>query len=155
MRPNPGTCGLALSLFLATTGCGGGPPRVLESISVTSETSQSGTTFTASGHYNTAPESVSGIPVAWFQTGVAVDPPGPNWDFTLNNKPMTGQCFDTGQAVTYTVVAYAPENPNASAAASMPFSVFMNLVERHSMPTEDGFVAGTAQFSCPATDPHP
>jgi len=150
MRPMDTVGGLALSLLLAATGCGGSN-RVLESITVSSATSANGTIFTATGHYNSAPMTVSGIPVAWFQTGVAVDPPGPNWDFTLAAKATTGQCYPSDTANTYWVVAYAPENPNAPAAESMPFTVFETLVLQHSMPADDGFVAGSAKLACAAT----
>jgi hypothetical protein len=148
MRPSYGIGGLALSLLLAATGCGGSN-RVLESITVNGVTSANGTTFTATGHYSSAPETVTGIPVAWFQTGVAVDPPGPNWDFTLAPKPTTGQCYTSDAAYTYWVIAYAPTNPEAPAAESMPFTVFETLVEQHSTPSQDGFVAGSAQLNCP------
>jgi hypothetical protein len=152
MRLSYGICSLASSLLLAATGCGGSN-RVLESITVSSASSVNGTVFTATGHYSSAPETVTGIPVAWFQTGVAVDPPGPNWDFTLGAGPTTGQCYNSDTANIYWVVAYAPANPDAPSSESMPFTVFETLVEQHSNTTEDGFVAGSAQFSCPATVP--
>jgi hypothetical protein len=124
---------------------------VLESITVNGVSSVNGTTFTATGHYSSAPMTVTGIPVAWFQTGVAVDPPGPNWDFTMSTSPLKGQCYGIDTATTYYVVAYAPANPDAPSSESMPFTVFTSLVERHIAPTEDGFVAGSTQFSCLAT----
>jgi hypothetical protein len=142
--------GLGLGALLVATGCGGSN-RVLESITVNAVTSANGTTFTATGHYNADPMTVNNIPVAWFQTGAVVDPPGPNWDFTTNTSPMAGQCYGSDAAITYWMVAYASENPQAPSAESMPFSVFGTLVEHHTTPTDDGFVAGTAQFTCAAT----
>jgi hypothetical protein len=141
---------LGLTALVLATGCGGSN-RVLESITVNAVTSANGTTFTTTGHYSADPMTVNNIPVAWFQTGAVVDPPGPNWDFTTNASPLTGQCYGSDTANTYWVVAYASGNPDAPSSESMPFTVFETLVERHSTPTEDGFVAGSAQFTCAAT----
>jgi len=145
MPAKRGLCALALSALFILTSCGSGPPRVLQSITVDAATSLSGTTFTATGHYNTAPMTVTDIQVAWFQTGPVIDPVK-TWDFTMTTAGFKGMCGG-GPAQLY-VVAYAPENPNAPASGSMPFSVFEELVEQHSVTQEDGYVAGTSALQC-------
>jgi hypothetical protein len=142
--------GLGLGALVVATGCGGSN-RVLESITVNAVTSANGTTFTATGHYSADPMTVNNIPVAWFQTGAVVDPPGPNWFFTTNASPMSGQCYGSDAAVSYWMVAYASDIPGAPSAESMPFTAFESLVEHHSTSTEDGFVAGSTQFTCAGT----
>src|ERR1700691_3904520 len=114
--------GLGLGALVVATGCGGSN-RVLGSITVNAVTSANGTTFTATRYYSADPMTVNNIPVAWFQTGVVVDPPGPNWDFTTNASPMNGQCYGSDAAVTYSMVAYASDNPEAPHAGSMAFTV--------------------------------
>lgn len=143
--PNP--LGLTLPLaFFALTSCGSGSPRALESITVDAVSSLSGSTYTATGHYSAAPVTVSNIQVAWFQTGLAVDPPGPNWNYSMSTAPFKGAC--PGGPGQFYVVAYAPQNPNAPASGSMPFSVFESLVEQRTTTQENGFVAGSAALSC-------
>lgn len=150
MSARPGLCALGFSALFILTSCGSQPPRVLESITVDAVSSASGSTFTATGHYNTAPMTVNGIQVAWFQTGPVVDPPGPNWDFTMTTAGYRSLCAGLPVSAQFYVVAYAPENPNAAAQGSMPFSVFETLVEQHSVMQDDGFVAGSAKLECPA-----
>ena len=146
MSARPGLCALAFSALLTLTSCGAAPPRVLESITVSAATSLSGTTYTATGHYNTAPMTVSGIQVAWFQTGPVVDPYGPNWNFTMTRAGFQGVCY--GGPGQFYVVAYAPVNPDAPAKGSMPFHVFESLVEQRSATQLDGFVAGSTALQC-------
>lgn len=146
MSGRTGLYALALSAVVMLTSCGEGPPRVLESITVNAVASLSGTTYSATGHFNTAPMTVNNLQVAWFQTGAVVDPPGPNWDYTMSTAPFKGTCY--GGPAQFYVVAYAPENPNASASGSMPFSVFVTLVEQHSVKQDDGFVAGSGTLGC-------
>ena len=143
--------GLMLGALLVATGCGGGSNRVLESITVNAESSLSGTTYTATGHYSADPMTVENIPVAWFVTGPGLDPPGGNtWDFTLSTEPFTGKavapCSKNG--TTFTVVAYASTNPGAPTSETMPTQTFITLVFDHTTPAEGGFVAGTGQFVC-------
>jgi hypothetical protein len=139
-------CALALSACLSFTSCGGGSPRVLESITVNDVSSASGTAYTATGHYSAAPMTVDNIQVAWFQTGPVMDPPGANWDYTMTTTPFKGAC--AGGPAQFYVVAYAPANPSAPASGSMPFSVFQTLVEQHSVTQDDGFVSGVGALSC-------
>lgn len=145
MSARPGLYALALSALFTLTSCGGGPPRVLESITVNAVTSLSGTSFTATGHFSTAPTTVNNIQVAWFQTGIAVDPV-PNWDYTLTRGSFKGTCY--GGPAQFYVVAYAPVDPNAPASGSMPFKVFETLVEQRSVAQDDGFVAGSTTLPC-------
>ena len=140
-----GLCALAATALCTLTSCGGGPPRVLESITVDSVTSLSGTSYTATGHYSAAPMTVGGIQVAWFQTGTVVDPVS-NWDYSMTRAGFKGQC--PGGPAQFYVVAYAPSNPNAPASGSMPFSVFQALVEQRTVTQEDGFVAGSIKAVC-------
>jgi hypothetical protein len=145
MRARFGFCALGLSALLTLTSCGGGPPRVLQSITVDAITSLSGSTYTATGHYSAAPMTVNNIQVAWFQTGTVVDPVN-TWDFSTTTVPFKGVC--AGGPGQFYVVAYASANPTAPASGSMPFSVFESLVEQRSVTQEDGFVAGSAVQSC-------
>lgn len=145
MRSRNILLGLIVSLAVFTlTRCGSG--RMLESITVDGVTSANGTTFTATGHYSAAPTTVSGIQVAWFQTGIDLDPPGPKWDYSMTRSPFKGNC-PGGPASVY-AVAYAPQDPNAPAQGSMPFQVFASLVEQHKNGELDGYVAGSAAFTC-------
>lgn len=145
MSARPGLCALALSALLTLTSCGNGPPRVLQSITVNAATSLSGTSFTATGHYNTAPMTVNDIQVAWFETGPAVDPV-PKWDYTMTRAGFKGMCSG-GPAQPY-VIAYAPMDPNAPESGSMPFNVFEALVVQRSVTQDGGFVAGSTTLQC-------
>lgn len=140
-----GLCALAFSALVTLTSCGGGPPRVLESITVDSVSSASGTSYTATGHFTAAPMTVNNIQVAWYQTGAVVDPV-PNWDYTMTKAGFKGTCY--GGPAQFYVVAYAPMNPEAPASGSMPFSVFRTLVEQRSVAQEDGFVAASSTLPC-------
>jgi hypothetical protein len=137
------------SLMLA--GCGGGGPRsgVLQSITVVPTTGASSTEFTATGHYSTAPTTMTNIPVAWFQVEAIVDPTGPNWRYLMTSAPFPGTCYPSSQPYTNYIIAYAPANPNAPAKGTMPFAVFDTLVEFHTVRHLDGFIAGVATLSCP------
>lgn len=138
---------VGFSTALTTAGCARGTPRVLESISVAPKTvtaQNAQATFTATGHYNTDPTTVPSLPVSWVVMGPAGDPPGPG--YALSATPLTAQCR---ARATYTVVAYAPTNPDAPSSGSMPSSVFSALVLEQSTTSDDGFVAGTATMNCP------
>lgn len=154
MRSGFALCALALSALLSLTSCGGGQPRVLESITVDGVSSLSGTTFTATGHYSSAPTTVNNIQVAWFQTGPVIDPVQ-TWDFTLSAKPFSSACAGIPVSAQFYVIAYAPQNPTAPAQESMPFSVFETLVEQHSATQQDGFVAGSVTVTCSAAELQP
>lgn len=147
MRSQASPVLVSLAAALASNGCGGGPPRALESISVTptQATAQNGgVIFTATGHFNTSPMTVPNLPASWLVTGPASDPPGPG--YVLIAQPFTAKCRATAE---YIVVAHAPSNPDAPSNGAMSTAVFDALVLEHSTPTDGGFVAGTAQLTCP------
>lgn len=139
-------CALALTALFTLTSCGGGPPRVLESITVNAVSSLSGTTYTATGHFSAAPTTVNDLPVAWYQTGPVLDP-GPKYlPYSLTAAPFKGIC--PGGPVQSYVVAYAPADPTAPATGSILFTDFVTLVEDHTVTQLDGFVAGSLAESC-------
>ena len=132
----------------ALPGCGGSN-RQLQSLTVTpaSATAQSGQAqFTANGQFTASPMSESPASVSWFQEPPVFDPPGSTIGLTLTNQPFVAQCF--GFSGTITITAVAPMKANAS-GDSMPLSAFVDLVINHSATQESGFVASTAQMTCP------
>src|SRR5690348_8018085 len=139
----------ALVGILSSSGCGGtGSNRQLLSLTISpqSAAAQNGQQpqFVATGHFNTAPTTVTPISVAWQQSFPVFDPPGMVIPFTLTQQPFAGQCFQGIHTVT--VVAFAPVNANASGSISVPLSVFEDLVIQHNTSQEGGFVAATAQL---------
>jgi hypothetical protein len=145
------SCGLLFVLSIlaiaALSGCGSN--RQLQSLSVSpaSATAQSGQAqFTATGQFTASPMSESPASVSWWQTPPAIDPPGETIGITLTNQPFTAQCFGFHGPIT--VTAIAPMKANAS-GDSMPLSAFVDLVINHSATQENGFVASTAQMTCP------
>jgi hypothetical protein len=150
------SCGVLFCVvlgILSLSGCAGtGNGRQLMSITITpqSATAQNGQAqFVATGHFNTAPMTVSPMPVAWHQSFPAFDPPGTGpLTFTLTPQPFAGQCFQGGQQ-TITIIAFAPVNGNASGDISVPLSVFTDLALIRNTTQDGGFVAATAQLSCP------
>lgn len=146
MSARPALCALALTALFTRTSCGGGPPRILESITVNAVSSLSGTTYTATGHFSAAPITVNNLAVAWYQTGPVLDP-GPKYlTYTLTTARFKGIC--PGGPVQSYVVAYAPADPNAPATGSILFTDFVTLVEDHTVTQLDGFVAGSLAESC-------
>jgi hypothetical protein len=140
----------ALVGILGLSGCGSGSNRQLLSLTINpqSATAQNGQAqFVATGHFNTAPTTVTPMPVAWNQSFPAFDPPGQVLTFSTTQQPFAGQCFPSQQTIT--VVALAPVNASASGNVSVPLPVFMDLVINRSTTEEGGFVAATAQLSCP------
>jgi hypothetical protein len=139
---------LLLLTIAALPGCGGSN-RQLQSLTVTpaSATAQSGQAqFTANGQFTAAPMSESPASVSWWQTPPAIDPPGTMIGITLTNQPFTAQCF--GFTGPITVIAVAPMKANA-AGNSMPLSAFSDLIVKHTATQESGFIASTAQMTCP------
>lgn len=146
-------CSLLLVIFILAIGtlpgCGGGSNRQLQSLSVSpaSATAQGGQTqFTATGQFSSMPVSESPASVSWWQTPPVIDPPGTMIGITLANQPFTAQCF--GFSGPITVIAVAPMKAHA-AGDSMPLSVFLDLIVRHTATQESGFVAATATMNCP------
>ena len=148
-------CGVLVCVLLGIlglSGCAGtGNGRQLMSITISpqSATAQNGQAqFVATGHFNTAPTTVTPMSVAWHQSFPVFDPPGQIVTFTTTQQAFAAQCFQGGQQ-TITVVAFAPVNGNASGDISLPLPVFMDLVINRNTTQESGFVAATAQLSCP------
>ncbi|MBZ5505645.1 MAG: hypothetical protein LAO78_09165 [Acidobacteriia bacterium] len=134
---------------VAIAGCGSDNSRQLQSLTVSpaSTIAQSGQAqFTASGQFNTAPMSVSPASVSWWQSPPVIDPPGAMIGIALTNQPFTAQCF--GFHGTINVTAVAPMKASGS-GDSMPLSAFLDLVRNHSSMQDSGFVASTAQMTCP------
>lgn len=145
---SPFLSALSLLVVLFLFGCGGN--RQLQSISISpaSVTAQGGQAqFTASGEFSNSSTMVMPVSVSWFQVGPAFDPPGQTIPFDRTTQPFTAQCFISGTTVT--VVAYAPLKADAPANGTMPLKVFLDLVINRTMSEESGFVATTAQMTCP------
>jgi hypothetical protein len=133
-------------------GCGGSKNNpMLQSLSVSpaSATAQNGQAqFTATGQFSNSMMTTNSVSVSWMQTPPVFDPPGTQMmPFMLTNQPFTAQCF--GFHGNITVAAFAPVAGDAPANGSMPIGVFMDLAVNHTMTQEDGFIAATAQMTCP------
>lgn len=140
---------IALLLTISLLGCGGGSSRQLLSLTIApaSATAQSGQAqFTATGQFNQAPMNVTPAMAAWFQSSPPFDPPGDPISFTLSSQPFTAKCIISGQ--TMNVIAFAPVDASAS-NETIPLQVFLDLTVRHTTNQEGGFVAATAQLTCP------
>lgn len=139
-----------LLLFSFLSGCGGGPSRQLQSLTVSpaSTTAQGGQAqFSATGQFNMSPTTVTPASVAWFPGFPVIDPVSPNgFGFALTSQPFTAQCLISGPM---TVTAIAPMNKDVGTNGFIPISVFMDLVRNHTATQEAGFVAATAQLTCP------
>jgi hypothetical protein len=138
---------LALLFIFLLSGCGSN--RQLQSITVNpaSATAQGGQAqFIATGQFNMSPMTTTPATVAWFPSFPVIDPVSSGFGFTLTNQPFTAQCLFPGPM---TVTAIAPMDTNASADGFIPIPVFMDLVRNHTATQEGGFVAATAQLTCP------
>jgi hypothetical protein len=136
-------------MVLAVAGCGSSRQLQSLSISPASQTAQNGQAqFTASGQFNTMPMSESPVQVDWLQEPPAFDPPSTTISFTLTSQPFTAQCFGFPSGTVVTVIAFAPMDTSKS-SGSMPLSVFSDLVLTRKATEESGFVAATAQMTCP------
>lgn len=136
--------------LLNVSGCGGSN-RQLQSISINpaSVTAQGGQAqFTASGQFTNSPMTVTPVSVAWFEIPPAFDPPGDPIGFMRTSQPFTANCLGFSPG-TITVAAFAPMDGNAPADGSIPLQVFLDLTLRHTTTQEGGFVASTAQMTCP------
>ena len=138
---------LALFAAFAISGCGSG--RRLESISVTPSSAANvkvatQAAFTAAGQFNMSPMTANPVRVSWRATGPGIHPSGVN-SYSLTDQPFMFTCFVPG---TFTLIAYAPTNPNAATDGTVPAQVYQDLVTSHSMSAEGGFVAATAQATC-------
>ena len=131
-------------LLLALTSCGTGN-RQLESI-IISPGGNISMHYTASGTFNKAPATVSPLPVSWYVVNSAVSPEviGQEYGYTLTTEPYSlSPC-----ALTDTVVALAPMNPNAPTTGTVPSKVYQDLVVTHTVSVEGGFVAAAAPANC-------
>ena len=139
---------LTLVLILAAGGCGSDNGRQLQSISIspasTNVPRNGSVTFTATGQFSMSPMTVTPARVSWMEFGPGLDPVITN-RYSLTSQPFGATCLSG----TYTVVAYAPMDPHASASGNVPSQVFQDLVVQHTMSSEGGFVAATAQLTCP------
>ena len=138
----------AVGLALIFTGCGGGPDRQLQSITIApqSGTAQNGQSpqFTATGQFNVAPMTQTPLPVSWMLRGPGIDIPGPGYQ--LSASPVSFTCIFPG---TYVVVAFAPMDPKAPSSGPMSSQVWDDIAVNHITTSEGGFVGSTAQFTCP------
>jgi len=136
-----------LLLFLCTLSCGSNPK--IQSISITpaTATAQGGQAqFAASGQLSSM-MTVDPLSVSWFQSFPVFDPPGgAELPFQLTAQPFTAKCFTPGPMA---VVAYAPVDPHPSASGNIPMQVFLDLAVRRTTTEEGGFIASTAQPTCP------
>jgi hypothetical protein len=153
-----GFCNLLFVLFILTavaiSGCGGSGSsnRQLQSLTVSpsSTTAQNGQAqFTAGGQFSTAPMSVNPASVGWFQMGPVFDPPGSTIGLTVSSQPFTAQCFGFTSGTVITVAAIAPMDASMPPDESIPLQVFLDLAFRRTTTQEGGFVAATAQMTCP------
>lgn len=138
---------LPMMAIAALSGCGSN--RQLQSLSVSpaSTAAQSGQAqFTATGQFTASPMSESPASVSWWQSPPVIDPPGQMIGLTLTNQPFMAQCF--GFHGTINITAVAPMKAGTS-GDSIPLPVFVDLVINHSNTQESGFVASTAQMTCP------
>jgi hypothetical protein len=137
-------------LFLLVPGCGGSNNK-LQSITVSPATltAQGGQgQFTATGVFSNSPMTPMPVSVAWFAIPPAFDPPGQMLGFMRTSQPFTAQCLGFSPGVI-TVIALAPMDTSASANGSIPLSTFSDLVLTRNTTQEGGFVAATAQMTCP------
>lgn len=150
MHPHKTAPGALLLVAAAlVSGCSAGSNRQLQSITITPNTASGApVTYTATGTFNAAPDSVSPLPVSWFIMGPAVDPPGPGYSLVPKSY-VAWRCSQANPAtLTYTVIAVAPADPSAPDSGSMPTQVFEDLVIQHTKTSEGGFIAGTAKLDC-------
>ena len=136
-----------LFLFLCPLSCGSNPK--IQSISITpaAATAQGGEEqFTASGRLSSM-MTVDPLSVSWFQSFPIFDPPGgAELPFQLTAQPFIAKCLTPGPMA---VVAFAPVDPHASAGGNIPIQVFLDLAVRRTATEEGGFIASTAQLTCP------
>lgn len=138
---------LALSSMLLLSGCGSN--RQLQSITINpaSTTAQGGQAqFIATGQFNMSPMTMTPANVSWFPSFPILDPVSSGFGYTLTNQPFIAQCLQPGPM---TVTAIAPMDANAKADGFIPIPVFLDLVRNQTATQEGGFVAATAQLTCP------
>jgi len=109
-----GVLTLSLAAFLAL-GCGAGG-RQLQSITVAQTVSGGKVSFIATGHYTSAPATVTPLAVSW-GIGLFAPPPG-TVHYTLTAAPYVFTCPTAGSGPLQPVSVFAPRDPNAPSSGS-------------------------------------
>lgn len=140
---------IILSLVISgIVGCGSSNRLQSISISPASATAQSGQAqFTATGAFSNSPMAPMPVAVDWFSIPPPFDPPSSPVPYMLTSQPFTAKC--SGFSGPITVIALAPMDPGAPAEGTILLGTFSDLVLRHNTTQEGGFVAATAQMTCP------
>jgi hypothetical protein len=149
MRILRSLCFLSLALLvLFIPGCGSNNRLQSITISPASVASQGGQAqFTATGVFSNSPMSSMPVAVAWYSIPPAFDPPSQNIGFTRTSQPFMAKC--SGFSGVINVTALAPTDAGAPADGTIPLGDFSALVLNHTTTQVDGFVAATAQMTCP------
>ena len=137
-------------VLLVVAGCGSGSSRQVQALSVSpaSVAATNGSAqFTAMGTFSKSPMSGTAR-VAWVQIPPAFDPPSQTIGFTTTDQPFMAQCM-VSPSPAITVFAITPVDANASADISIPLGTFRDLVLTRTATQEGGFIAATAQMTCP------
>ena len=135
----------SLALLLMVTACGAN--RQMLSINITPTIANgANATFTATGTFNRAPSQVSPVAASWFLLP-EVDPPPASYSLSAG-KFVATRCPNQPVSATFTIIALAPVDPNASSNGKVPSQVMHDLVYFHTQASEGGFVAATAKLTC-------
>jgi hypothetical protein len=135
----------SLALLLILTSCGAS--RQMQSISITPTIGNGvNATFTATGTFNRAPTPVSPVSASWYLLP-DVDPPPASYSLSAG-KFVATRCPNQPVSATFTIIALAPVDPNASSNGKVPSQVMHDLVYFHTQASEGGFVAATAKLTC-------
>lgn len=113
-------------------GCGSGGGRQLQSIAIHSTANAQLIQFTATGTFSAPPTTVDPLPVNW-SFGLFAPPPQ-NFQYALSGQPYVLHCTAGGVNGRAQISAFAPRDPSAPMAGTMPFT--------------QGVTAATA-FTCP------
>lgn len=136
---------LAISGIL---GCGSSNRLQSISISPTSIAAQgSQAQFTATGVFSNSLMTSTPVAVAWYEIPPPFDPPSCPVPFTRTSQPFTAKC--SGFSGVINVIALAPMDAGAPAEGTIPLGDFSALVLNRTSTQVDGFVAATAQMTCP------
>ena len=140
---------LFLSALLSTlilASCGGGTAApMLQSITISPQSGQSSTQFTAIGTYSNG-KRVTPLPVSWVNPLVLTVALSTHPPYSLTTQSLVGQCGTSTGPMTF--AAIAPADPNAPASGAMPVKVYQDLISGAAR-NEQGFVGATAQLNCP------
>lgn len=134
---------VALAFCSILSGCGANT-AMLQSITISPASQSSAAQFVATGTFSDGTK-VSPLPVSWFIIVVPDIDPAPGYHLTTS--PFSQQCVQ-GENGSFLVTAFAPQNPKAPSSGSMPENVWADMINA-SVPSEGGFVGGSAHFNCP------